>query len=95
MPGECGAIIGRNGAGKSALLKLLSRITVPTPGASPCAGAGQASGKWVRKARRCCLSDTTWSPLPCAWQGDVARDAPAICRRDTGVTCAYRDDIMV
>jgi len=30
--GEVLGIIGRNGAGKSALLKILSRVTAPTPG---------------------------------------------------------------
>ncbi len=32
MPGECVGIIGRNGAGKSTMLKILSRITPPTKG---------------------------------------------------------------
>ena len=37
-PGEILGIIGKNGAGKSSLLKLLSRVTAPTTGSITCHG---------------------------------------------------------
>jgi ABC-type polysaccharide/polyol phosphate transport system ATPase subunit len=45
QPGEIVGIIGRNGARKSTLLKILSRITIPTEGSLELHGQ---VGYWLR-----------------------------------------------
>ena len=70
--GEVIGIIGRNGAGKCTLLKILSRITEPTTGGPTSTAASAACSRWAPASTR---ADRSRECLP-EWgdSRDVARE---------------------